>query len=150
MEKTVKLALDTVDHVPQNRSMNTRNVTLGAAVLIIAGLVIILVKSWPWCEPDNVRYVVEWNEAKLKSPEKASLEAFKIALGDNKVRFRHNIVVSLSGTSNDAPELKNFGLSSLCIIDPSKPSPKPGLHVTQRVGFDNLNNLVAAEALLEP
>ena len=59
-------------------------------------------------------------------------------------------MVSLSGTSNDAPELKNFGLSSLCIIDLQNRPRSTGLHVTQRVGFDNLNNLVAAEKLLEP
>lgn len=132
--------------------MNRSNATLvvGLAGLIAGAAVVYFAKPLAWCEPSHVNYVVEWNNVKFRNsnpdPNPADVAAFTTALGNSFVAFRHNIVISHTAGVNDAPELKNIRLGSLCF---SKPEPAVGLHVTQRVGFSNYAQMQEAEKYLQ-
>lgn len=131
----------------QTRFMNKLNpvlvvVSLASIVLaLVAGVT--LVKTAGFHEPP-AEYVVDFHQAKITNQA-----GFSAALADSKVKFRHNLALGDGkGGCTQPPELKNIGLTGWVL--PYKCSgPDMGLHVTQRVGFNSLQDLNDALANLD-
>lgn len=104
-------------------------------------------------EPPSVTYVVRLREAQLINKEPATRAGFVAALKHEKGKavFRHNTVILEEDASGnlecDTTSLKNAGL-----YKPNPPPPDPckdlGQQVTQRIGFQNRENLNKALAYL--
>jgi len=131
----------------QTRSMDKLNPTLAVVSLVsVAAAVaagVALVHTAAFNEPP-AKYIVDFHSAKIVNEP-----AFIAALADSKVKFRHNLALGDGqGNCDQPPELKNIGLTGWVL--PYKCSgPDVGLHVTQRVGYESLQNLNAALAQLD-
>jgi hypothetical protein len=132
----------------QTRFMNRLNPTfvvvslVSVAAAIIAGVE--LVTTAGFHEP-TAKYVVDFHKAKVVDEG-----AFITALGDNKVVFRHDLALGDgNGNCEQPPELKNIGLTGW-VLPYKCNGPNVGLHVTQRVGYDSLQNLKDALATIDP
>jgi hypothetical protein len=128
--------------------MNRLNPTLAVVSLVsvVAALFagVTLVKTAGFHEPP-AKYVVDFHQARIVNEP-----AFIAALADSKVTFRHDLALGDGqGHCDQPPELKNIGLTGWVL--PYKCSgPDVGLHVTQRVGYNSLQNLNEALAQLDP
>ena len=131
----------------QTRFMDKLNPALVVVsiVSVVAALVaaVALLRAPGFHEPE-AEYVVDFHQAKI-----ANKAGFIAALADNKVKFRHNLALGDGqGNCSQPPELKDIGLTGW--VFPYKCSgPDMGLHVTQRVGFNSLQNLNDALAQLD-
>ncbi len=127
--------------------MNTPSILVGALVCsviggVVAGYVDSKIES-PGFTANDSRYVYTFAKDQLVTPEKP--EAFKEALGDDKVTFRRRVGIYDEAGNCDQAGLEDTGLEC---PEPCESGTKMGAQVTQRVGFNSRKDLDAALALL--
>jgi hypothetical protein len=100
----------------------------------------------------SVTYIVQFQKAKFGDDTPDNRKAFADALKvPDKAIFRHNMAIYNWGSTNpcDRTDLGDDGLTNPTPHDPCKSDVDMGQQVTQRVGFNNKDNLRKALSYLK-
>jgi len=129
--------------------MNTRNLTLLAVGLVVGavGALVYFRTARPVLE--NAKYVLAFKGVPL-ADESAFIAALKVP---DKAVFRRDMMIlrTEGGTPEQPPGLENDGATQVSVMRLSHGvEPKMGQQVTQRVGFNNRENLVIALSYVSP
>jgi hypothetical protein len=128
--------------------MNTRNLTLLAVGLVVGavGAFVYFRTARPVIE--NAKYVIAFNGVSLAN-ESAFIAALKVP---EKAVFRRDMkILRPGGNVEQPPGLEDAGDTQVSVMKLSYGAePKMGQQVTQRVGFNNRENLVIALSYVSP
>jgi hypothetical protein len=121
--------------------MNSRNLTLLAVGLVVSavGALVYFRTARPALE--NARYVIAFNGVSL-ADESAFIAALKVP---DQAGFRKDMkILRPSGTPEQPPGLVDAGDTQVSVMKLSYGAePKMGQQVTQRVGFNNREKVIA-------
>lgn len=138
-ESILHVCVDTRGPKRQYECVN-RNffVLIGLAVIAIVGILVWVLNRPPDCEPEVV-YVLKLKDA-LLADEEGFVAAIKTQNPGKKAIFRHSLRRHLETdpTPTVPPGYEDDGVGSHCERSDSRP---PGMHVTQSIGFNSLENL---------